>query len=116
MSAKLIAVIGATGAQGGGLARAILRAPGDADLRLRAITRNPDSAKSRAMADQGAEVVSADIDDAASLLEAFTGAYGAYCVTNYWEHRDPAREDEQARSLANAAREAGLRHVIWSTL
>jgi uncharacterized protein YbjT (DUF2867 family) len=116
MGSKLITVIGATGAQGGGLARAILRDAGNEDLRLRAVTRNPDSAKARAMAEQGAEVVTADIDDADSLLSAFAGAYGAYCVTSYWEHQDPAREDAQARSLADAARRAGLRHVIWSTL
>lgn len=116
MSTKLIAVIGATGAQGGGLSRSILRDPGSQNLRLRAITRNADSAKARAIAAQGGEVVAADIDDAASLLSAFTGAYGAYCVTNYWEHMDPAKEDAQARALASAAKEAGLHHVIWSTL
>ena len=76
MSTKLIAVIGATGNQGGALARAILSNPGGPDVRLRAITRNPDSAKARAMATQGAEVVAADIDDAASLISAFAGACG----------------------------------------
>lgn len=114
MSPRIIAVTGATGAQGGGLARAIL--DGDSDYRLRAITRNPDSAKARALADAGAEVVAADLGDPASLTAAFRGAYGAYCVTNYWDHMDPQIEDAQARNLAHAARDAGLQHVIWSTL
>lgn len=115
MTKKIIVVTGATGAQGGGLARAILRDP-DSDFAVRAITRNPDGAKARALADSGAEVAAADLDNPAALAKAFTGAYGAYAVTNYWEHMDPAKEDTQARALAQAAKDAGLEHVIWSTL
>ena len=114
-SNEIIAVIGATGAQGGGLARAILNDP-DAAFRLRAVTRNPDSDKARALADEGAEVVQADLDDVESLVAAFQGAYGAFCVTNFWEHFSPEKEKEQARNMAEAARRAGLQHVIWSTL
>jgi uncharacterized protein YbjT (DUF2867 family) len=112
---KIIAVIGATGAQGGGLARAILDRP-DSGFAARAVSRRTDSDKVKALAARGAEVVAADLDDPASLRAAFKGAWGAYCVTNFWEHFSPDKELAQARNLAEAARTAGLRHVIWSTL
>lgn len=114
-SSKIIAVTGATGAQGGGLARAILgdRAGGFA---VRALTRKPDSDSAQALAALGADVVAADLDDTRSLRAAFEGAHGAFCVTNFWEHFSPDREQDQARRMAEAARHTGLRHVIWSTL
>jgi len=111
---KLIAVVGATGAQGGGLARAILAEP-DAGFAVRALTRDPSKDSAKALADQGAEVVQADIDDEASVAQAFEGAYGAYCVTNYWEHFSVDREQAQAANMARAAKATGLKHVIWST-
>jgi uncharacterized protein YbjT (DUF2867 family) len=61
-------------------------------------------------------VVAADIDDEASLKKAFSGAYGAYCVTFFWAHFSPEKEQQEARNMANAAKAAGLQHVIWSTL
>jgi uncharacterized protein YbjT (DUF2867 family) len=61
-------------------------------------------------------VVAADLDDIESLKRAFDGAYGAFCLTNYWEHFSPERELAQARAQARAAKHAGLQHVIWSTL
>ena len=112
---KIIAVVGATGAQGGGLARAIL-ADRNGEFGVRALTRKPDSEKARALKNAGAEVVTADVDDPASVRRAFTGAYGAFCLTNYWEHFSPERELTQARNQAQAAKDAGLQHVIWSTL
>lgn len=112
---KIIAVIGATGAQGGGLARAIL-ADGDGPFALRAVTRNPDSETAQALVAQGAEVVAGDADDPAGLDQAFAGAYGAFCVTNFWEHFSPDRELAQATTMAKASRRAGLEHVVWSTL
>lgn len=112
---KLIAVTGATGAQGGGLVRAILADP-EGGFAVRAITRNPSSDKARTLADAGAEVVSADLDDPDSLVKAFSGAYGAFCLTNYWEHFVPQKETAQAGNLAKACKEAGVRHAIWSTL
>jgi uncharacterized protein YbjT (DUF2867 family) len=112
---KVIAVIGATGAQGGGLARALLGDP-QSGLTCRAITRHPDSANARALAEQGAEVVAGDLDDEESLVRAFSGAWGAFCVTNYWEHFSPERELAQGRALASAAQRSGLHHAIWSTL
>jgi uncharacterized protein YbjT (DUF2867 family) len=112
---KVIAVLGATGAQGGGLVRAILADP-EGGFTARAVTRNAGSDKAKALADAGAEVVEADVDDPASLRAAFEGAYGAFCVTFFWEHFSPEREITQAKGMAQAAREAGLEHVIWSTL
>ena len=112
---KIIAVVGATGAQGGGLARAILDDP-KGGSRVRALTRKPDSDRAKELARLGAEVVQADLDDLASLKRAFRGAYGAYCVTNYWEHFSPEKELAQAANMAEAAKAEGLKHVIWSTL
>jgi uncharacterized protein YbjT (DUF2867 family) len=115
MTNKLIAVVGATGAQGGGLVRAILsdKAGGFA---VRAITRKATGDKAKALADAGAQVVAADLDDAASVRRAFDGAHGAFCITNYWEHFSVDKELAQAATMAQAAKDAGLRHVIWSTL
>ena len=112
---KIIAVVGATGTQGGGLARAILNDP-DSPFQVRALTRNARSERATELARLGAEVVEADLDDVESLKRAFGGAYGAYCVTNYWEYFSPERELAQAANLAEAAKEADLAHVIWSTL
>ncbi|MEZ0071273.1 NmrA/HSCARG family protein [Planotetraspora sp. GP83] len=112
---KIIAVVGATGQQGGGLARAILDDPAGR-FALRALTRRPDSDAAKALADRGAEVVAADADDEAGLTRALQGAYGAYFVTAFWELQSVEREQAQARAMAAAAKAAGLQHVIWSTL
>ncbi|MBB4910781.1 NmrA/HSCARG family protein [Actinophytocola algeriensis] len=112
---KIIAVVGATGQQGGGVARAILDDP-DGGFAVRALTRDPGSAAAQALAARGAEVVAADLDDEASVRAALDGAYGAYFVTAFWEYNDTAREQAQARNMANAAKAAGLAHVVWSTL
>ena len=114
MPDKIIAVVGATGQQGGGLARAIL-SDSNGEFVARAITRNPESDNAKALAAQGAEVVKADLDDPASVEQAFDGAYGAYCVTNYWEHFSPDREKAQAKAMADAAKAVGIQHAIWST-
>jgi uncharacterized protein YbjT (DUF2867 family) len=115
MSKKIITVTGATGAQGGGLARAIL-ADASGEFTLRAVTRKPDGDAARALAAAGAELVSADLDDVGSLQQAFKGAHGAFCLTNYWEHMSPDKELAQAKNLADACRASGVAHVIWSTL
>lgn len=112
---KIIAVLGATGAQGGGLVRAI-QADEAGEFQARAITRNPGSEKARALAALGAEVVTADTDDEASLRAAFDGAWGAFCVTFYWEHLSPEKEIAQVATLARVAKAASLKHVVWSTL
>jgi uncharacterized protein YbjT (DUF2867 family) len=112
---KIIAVIGATGAQGGGVVRAI-QADKSGSFAARAITRNPNAEKAQALRAAGAEVVTADADKPETLGKAFAGAYGAFLLTNFWEHFSPERELTQARNMAQAAKAAGLQHVIWSTL
>ena len=112
---KIIAVTGATGAQGGGLVRAILSDPGSG-FTARALTRDVNSDKAKELAGLGAEVVAADLDDTEGLKRAFQGAYGAYCVTFFWAHFSPEKELAQASAMAQAARHAGVQHVIWSTL
>src|ERR687887_633721 len=112
---KIIAVVGATGSQGGGLCRAILADP-NGGFSVRAITRKPDKDQAKALAAQGAEVVQADLDDVESLKKAFAGAYGVYGVTNFWEHFSAEKEKAQAKNIADAAKAAGVKHVIWSTL
>ncbi len=112
---KIIAVVGATGAQGGGLVRAILADP-QGGFTARAITRDPNSEAAKALAAAGAEVVAGDVDDVESLTRAFEGAYGAYCVTFFWNHFSPEKEGQSAQNMATAAKAAGLQHVIWSTL
>ncbi len=111
---KIIAVVGATGAQGGGLVRAIMRDK-SGPFTARALTRDPKSDKARALAALGAEVVAADVDDLDSLKRAFAGAYGAYCVTFFWAHMSAEKEIAEARAMAQAAKHARLQHVIWST-
>ena len=112
---KIIAVLGSTGSQGGGLCRAIL---GDSagGFACRAITRDPSKDKAKALATAGAEVVQADLDDVESLKKAFAGAYGVYAVTNFWEHFSGEKEKSQAKNIAEAAKAAGVKHVVWSTL
>jgi uncharacterized protein YbjT (DUF2867 family) len=112
---KIIAVLGATGAQGGGLVRAIL-ADKSGPFKPRALTRDVNSEKARALAAAGAEVVAADVDDPATLRRAFEGAHGAYCVTFFWDHMSPEKELAEAGAMADAAKHAGVAHVIWSTL
>jgi uncharacterized protein YbjT (DUF2867 family) len=90
MSKPVIAVFGAPGAQGGGLARALKA--------------------------HGAEVVLADLDDVSSVHRVLDGAYGALFVTNFREHLSAQKELAQAHNLAAAAAPADVRHVIWSTL
>ncbi|HYT71876.1 MAG TPA: NmrA family NAD(P)-binding protein, partial [Gemmatimonadales bacterium] len=92
---KIIAVIGATGAQGGGLVRAMM-ADKSSSFRPRAVTRNINSEKAKALAAAGVEVVAADTDKPGTVDRAFAGAYGAFCVTNFWEHFSPERELTQA--------------------
>jgi uncharacterized protein YbjT (DUF2867 family) len=111
----IITVFGATGAQGGGLARAILEDP-KRRFGLRAVTRKPEGAAARALAHSGAEVFAADLDDEASVRRAMQGSHGAFCVTSFWEHFSPQKELAQAGNMARAAAAAGVAHVVWSTL
>lgn len=115
MDKPIIAVIGSTGAQGGGLVRSILADP-DCKFAVRAITRKPDSPAARELAALGAEVVFGDLDDRVSLERATAGAHGLFAVTNFWEHFSPEREYAQAENIAHAAGRADVSHVVWSTL
>lgn len=115
MSKKTIVVFGATGAQGGGLAHAILD-DANSEFSVRAVTRDVNSDKAKALAAMGAEVVSGDIDDAKSVQRAMNGAYGAFCVTFFWAHFSPEKEMAEVKIMAEAAKAAGLKHVVWSTL
>ncbi|MFD4240377.1 NmrA/HSCARG family protein [Streptomyces sp. NPDC058525] len=112
---KTITVFGATGSQGGSLVRAILADPGSG-FAVRAVTRRADSPQAAELTRLGAQVVQADMDDESSLAPAFEHAYGAYLVTNFWEHMSAEREKAQALALARAASHAGIQHAIWSTL
>jgi uncharacterized protein YbjT (DUF2867 family) len=112
---RIVTVCGATGNQGGGVARAILADP-EGEFAVRALTRRPDSDAAKELERLGAEVVRADADDPESLGPAFEGAYGAFLVTSYWAHGTAEAEKEQAANLARAAGHAGVQHAIWSTL
>lgn len=112
---KVIVVFGATGAQGGGVARAILM-DSNSEFAVRAVTRDPNSDKAKELAKMGAEVVVGDIDDAQSMKRVLKGAYGAFFVTFFWAHYSPEKEMAEAKIMATASKEAGLKHVIWSTL
>src|SRR5246500_1054280 len=103
---KLIAVVGATGQQGGAVVRALQASN---QFNVRALTRNP--AKHRSLAD---EVVEADLNRPETLASAFDGAHGVFLVTNFQEHG--ADELKQATAAVRAAKDAGVRHFVWSTL
>jgi uncharacterized protein YbjT (DUF2867 family) len=103
---KLIAVVGATGQQGGAVVRALQAGN---QFKVRALTRNP--AKHRELAD---EVVQADLNRPDTLRAAFEGAHGVFLVTNPWEQG--TNEVEQAAAAVRAAKDAGVKHLVWSTL
>jgi len=112
---KIITVFGATGAQGGGLARAIL-SDSNSEFKVRAVTRDANSDKAKALAQLGAEIVEADIDDVVSIKKALEGAYGAYFVTFFWEHFSAEKEFQEVTNFTQAAKEINLQHIVWSTL
>jgi len=114
-SKKIITVFGATGAQGGGLVRAIA-SDSNSEFSVRAVTRDPESDKAKALAAIGAEVVYGDLGNAESVHKALEGAYGAFFVTFYWAHFSPEQEKAEATLFAKAAKQAGIKHAIWSTL
>ena len=112
MSERTILITGATGQQGGATARALA----GKGFRLRAMTRNPDSDAAKALAAAtGAELVKGELDDAASLKAALTGAWGAYAVQNTWT-AGVEGEETQGKRLATAAREAGVQHFVYASV
>lgn len=112
---KTVVVAGSTGAQGSGLVQAIL-ADKSGEYKVRALTRNPDSEKAKALAAQGAEVVKCDIDNAEDVESAVKGAYAVFLVTFFWNHFSPEKEKENCRIFAEAAEKNGVKHVVYSTL
>ncbi|XP_016069982.1 PREDICTED: nmrA-like family domain-containing protein 1 isoform X2 [Miniopterus natalensis] len=110
---KLVVVFGATGAQGGSVARTLLE---DGTFRVRAVTRNPRQKAVKELRLQGAEIMQGDQDDEASMELALTGAHAAFIVTNYWENCSQEQEVKQGKLLANLAKSLGLRYVVYSGL
>lgn len=110
-SKKLILITGATGKQGGAVARELL-AKGH---KVRAMTRRPDGAEAKVLAALGAEVVSGDFDDAASLERSLAGVWGAFSVQNSWE-TGVEREVVQGERFAKLAREKGVQHFVYSSV
>ena len=113
MSKQVIAVVGGTGAQGGGVVDALLAT---GNFTVRVASRNPDSDSAKALARRGATVVKADLLDAASLRPFFEGAYGAFLVTNFWDPAQMQNETDVGATAVKAARAAGVQHFVWSTL
>lgn len=111
---KIIAVMGATGNQGGAVVDALLTASDK--FAVRAITRNPSSEKAIALEARGVEVVKGDADDVPSMVAAFSGAYGAFLVTNFWADMDMFHEMETTQKLQEAVLEAKVEHVVLSSL
>ena len=119
--AKLITVFGATGQQGGAVARGLLAREG---FQVRGVTRNPDSEKARALKAAGAELVKADLGDSASIEAAVRGSYGVFLVTDYWglfgrlQNEEKAKEEEiaQGKRAGDACKKAGVKHLVYSGL
>lgn len=113
MSSKLIVVFGATGKQGGSVINALRSSSA---FKLRGVTRDPSKGNAQALSKQGVEMVAGDLNDAASLEAAVKGAYGVFAVTDYWATMDSPGEIKQGKSIADAAKKAGVEHFVLSTL
>ena len=107
----LILVTGATGNQGGAVARELLAR----GYRVRGLTRNPDSDRARALAKTGAVMVQGDFDNPASLVAAMQGVYGVFAMTDFWEHGMLA-EIEHGENLIAAAQKSGVGHFIYTSV
>ncbi|XP_053326852.1 nmrA-like family domain-containing protein 1 [Spea bombifrons] len=110
---KIITVFGATGAQGGSVAKALLE---DGTFAVRAVTRDTSKPAALKLKEAGAGVVAADLEDKKSLEAALTGAYGAFVVTNFWEHFSKEKEITQGKVIADLSKSLGVKHVVYSGL
>ncbi|OAP55331.1 hypothetical protein AYL99_10304 [Fonsecaea erecta] len=114
---KLLVVFGATGKQGGSVIKSVLGDPKTAAIfSIRAITRDPSKPAAQKLTKMGCECVSADLDDKDSVIHALQGAYAVYAVTNFWEKKSAAAEIQQGKNIADAAKQCGVQHLIWSSL
>ena len=113
MGKQIVTVLGSSGAQGGGVVRALLD---QQDWQVRAVTRNARSQAALRLAESGCEIAEADLNTPATLFEALQGSYGLFAVTNFWDRATRMGEFEQGRNLVHAAKESGIQHFIWSTL
>ncbi|KAM0231633.1 hypothetical protein ACHAPO_008481, partial [Fusarium lateritium] len=114
---KTVLVLGATGTQGGSIANLLVQYP-DQYL-VRALTRNPDSVKAKALAANGAQLVKADLTVPSTLPEAFKGVWGVFAVTDFYDTTvldDPMSEEKQGQHIVQASVEAGVECFLWSTL
>jgi uncharacterized protein YbjT (DUF2867 family) len=110
-SKKIVLVTGATGAQGGSVAKAL---SGSNEFSVRVFTRNASCIKAVKLREQGAEVVEGDMDDKQSLLRAMKDCYAVFGVTDFWEHYE--KEYHHGKNLVDAVKESGIRHFVFSTL
>ncbi|XP_067673244.1 nmrA-like family domain-containing protein 1 [Haliotis asinina] len=112
-SPRVVVVFGATGRQGGFVARALVK---DGQFAVRAITRHGDSEKAKELEKEGCDVVVANLDDKPSVVEAMRGAYGVFLVTNFWDDMDEEREFIEGKNAVDAAKECGIQHFVYSGL
>src|SRR5438132_7572168 len=113
MTQQTIAVVGGTGAQGGGVVDALLAS---GQYAVRVVTRNPASTSAATLEKRGVQVVKGDLLEPSSLRAAFEGAQGAFLVTNFWDPTQMPKETEIGKAAVKKARAAGVQHFIWSTL
>jgi len=108
---RLIVVCGATGKQGGAVARSLI----DRGFQVRGLTRNPHKPEAQALADGGVEVVQGDMEDRSAMERVLEGAYGVFCVQNFWETGYDG-EVQQGKTVADAAKAAGAEHLVYSSV
>lgn len=114
---KLLTVFGATGTQGGSVVKSVLAHPTlSKEYKIRAVTRDPSKPNAQALAAKGVEPVKADMEDAESVKHALEGSYAVFAVTNYWEKVSKDLEVQQGKTIADAAKSVGVKHLIWSAL
>jgi uncharacterized protein YbjT (DUF2867 family) len=114
---KILTVFGATGNQGGSVVKSVLAHPTlSKEYKIRAITRDPSKPNAQALAAKGVETIKADTEDAESVKHALEGSYAVFAVTNYWEKASKELEIQQGKTIADAAKAVGVKHLVWSAL